>query len=83
MNDSSPSENQSRGPLIVFSAVLFVLALYLGSYCALVTPPGKPGLFGRYDVYRAGEPWTNFLFYPLEQIDRRWRPKKWIAPRKE
>lgn len=75
--------SQPRGPVVVTIAVLLLLVMYVGSYLALVNPPGVPGLFGRCNYYRVGEPITICLYYPLELIDRRVRPKKWVLPKKE
>jgi|GEM_PF-5156480 len=70
-------------PAIIVSSLVLLFGLYVGSYLLLVTPPGKPGLFGPHARYRAGEPFTPLFFFPLEQIDRRVRPNSWILPRKE
>ena len=64
---------------ILAALVLMLSVLYVGSDLALVTPPGKPGLLGRYDRYRLGEPLTPLVFFPLEQIDRKVRPEAWIV----
>ena len=70
-------------PLLFAFAVSLVLAIYVGVYVLLVTPPGRRGLLGVYGRYRIGEPFTPILFYPLEKLDRQIRPQKWIEPRKE
>jgi hypothetical protein len=75
--------SQTRAPVVITITVLLLLVMYVGSYLALVKPPGKPGLLGRWDYYRAGEPITIYVYYPLELIDRRVRPQKWVLPRKE
>jgi hypothetical protein len=76
-------KKDSRAPLIVAIVLLLLPVLYVGSYFALVVPPGKSGLIGRYGQYRVGGLLAEFFFYPLEQIDHKVRPKTWIAPRKE
>ena len=70
-------------PALIVLSLLLLFVLYVGSYLLLVTPPGKRGLFGPHGRYRAGEPFTPVLFFPLEQIDRKVRPNSWILPRKE
>jgi len=73
---------RSFAPII--AAVLLLLpVLYVGSYLALVNP-----FFGSVDRgsnngvefrhgYRNGGEWAWRLYYPLEQMDRRVRPKAW------
>lgn len=74
----------NRAPLITAIVLLLLPVLYVGSYLALVKPPGKPGLLGRFDQYHVEEPnFLSVLFWPLEQMDYRLRPKTWILPRKE
>ena len=74
---------QSRAPLIV-AIVLFLLALYVGSYFALVVPKGiytsqfiGGGSILLVDHYRWQNQWCERIFWPLEQIDRKVRPGAW------
>lgn len=77
----------NRAPLIVVAAVLLLLFLYVGSYFALVVPSGV-GIYmddrtridpylGTSINYRWGGATANTIFWPLEQIDRKLRPKAW------
>lgn len=66
-------------------AVLLCLpVLYVGSYLALVEPPlattsYNTRAFGA-SPYRNGKQWSERVFWPLEQIDRRLRPGAWESP---
>jgi hypothetical protein len=67
---------------IIAALLLLLPLLYVGSYLLLVWPDGE-----RFDMadsrsdfatYRHGaEAWAGRLYWPLEQMDRRVRPKKW------
>jgi hypothetical protein len=68
------------GPLI--AAILLLLpGLYVVSYLAMVVPGGPmptAGLKMKWPVvYRFGSPWSECFFWPLEQIDRKVRPRAW------
>ena len=73
----------------IIAAVLLLLpVLYVASYLALVNPNGKwrgpispSGGVITLEHYRFGGPWTASFYWPLEQIDRRMRPKVWSEPR--
>jgi len=78
------ANRRSAAPII--AAVLLLLpVLYVGSYLALVRPPGvfavrvnKGIMTGSYfECYRCGGEVTGRVFWPLEQIDRRVRPGAW------
>ena len=74
---------QSVVPLIIAIVLLVLPVLYVGSYLALVTPRGTFvedwDRFGgvRSFSYRYGGDRTATIFWPLEQIDRKLRPKAW------
>jgi hypothetical protein len=79
------NRTHSRGPLLI--AIVFLsLALYVGSYLALVTPGPlivvRPGS-GSYAVleghrkYRVAPALAEDFFWPLEQLDRKVRPRAW------
>lgn len=75
--------------LSFLAALVVLLLLYVGAYSALVQPSGvviqRPWreeggevIIGNwYYHYRYGEHWAEQLFWPLEQIDRKVRPKDW------
>jgi hypothetical protein len=76
--------------LPVILGVLALLVLYVASYLALVVPvaflripannsPAETMLLitNPMDHYRWGGMRAAWLFYPLEQIDRRMRPGSW------
>ena len=72
----------SRGPLIVAIALLLLPILYVGSYFALVSPkpvdatvPTGTPLVLRH--YRVAPSLAEWVFWPLEQIDRQIRPNAW------
>jgi hypothetical protein len=71
-------------PAPIIAAVLLLLpVLYVGSYLALVTPagttvhPNDPKLY-QVTYYRVGGSWASVGFWPLEQLDRRMRPRSWM-----
>jgi hypothetical protein len=76
-------------PLIVAIVLLLLPVLYVGSYLALVVPRAR--LSGRLNISSANltaDPWEHYrlpgrvcgcIFWPLEQIDRKVRPKAWEA----
>lgn len=77
------SQDKSRGPLIA-AIVLLLLMLYLGSYAAMVLPPGQDH---RHTIrvlnksnYRFGGRVSPRLYWPLEQVDRQLRPMAWAPP---
>jgi hypothetical protein len=73
----------NRAPLILAIVLLLLPVLYVGSYFALVVPggwirsePGFTGVFRRV-YYRWGVDSAHKVFWPLEQIDRKVRPRAW------
>ena len=73
-------------PPILAAILLLLPVLYVGSYCALVTPEGTPiliplnssGSFQEHFVsYRYGSDLAAILFWPLENMDRKLRPAAW------
>jgi hypothetical protein len=77
------SQAQSRAPLFI-AIVLLLLTLYVGSYLALVVPRPSVGGFalpgnGPLRQHRIGSSNAWRLYWPLEQIDRKVRPKTWEA----
>ena len=76
---------QSRAPLIVAIVLLVLPVLYVGSYLALVVPGGRVIFYavgpntsrGELVRYRWGDEWPRQIFWPLEKIDRKLRPKAW------
>ncbi|QDU30980.1 hypothetical protein ETAA8_61330 [Anatilimnocola aggregata] len=63
--------------------------LYVGSYLALVVPAGRIPVvddsihgiaFGKVYHYRVDGDWAKFVYWPLEQIDRKVRPGAWELP---
>ena len=78
-------KRESRAPLIVAIVLLHLPVLYVGSYFALVVPGGwsrqDPDLpFTAYTrpCYRWGGKAADIIFWPLEQIDRKVRPRAWL-----
>jgi hypothetical protein len=73
---------QIRGPTILLCVAL-MLAVYLTSYLALMSPSdasiGSLGVCWRNRVpsYRVGGVASVKLFAPLQQVDRKLRPKYW------
>ena len=73
---------RSFAPIIAAVLMILPLVLYVGSYLALVEPgPGFIVTMNGKQVYsgpyRKGEEWSDRVFWPLEQIDRRLRPAAW------
>lgn len=76
----------SRAPLII-AIVLLLLPVYVAIYLALVIPGGEiivpRGVqlpfphAGVTRKYKLGGYVSEFIFWPLEQIDRQLRPEKW------
>ncbi|WP_425615730.1 hypothetical protein NA78x_005661 [Anatilimnocola sp. NA78] len=70
----------NRAPLIVAIVLLLLPLLYVGSYLALVNPRARnipvpgPDLSNHYG--RASR-WGEWVYWPLEQIDRKVRPGPW------
>jgi hypothetical protein len=68
-----------------FIAVILLLLplLYVASYYALVLPGPGPlamtstGECKEQSSYRLGSDYARQVFWPVEQIDRRLRPKAW------
>lgn len=74
------NRTQSRGPLFIAIVLLLLPVLYAGSYLALVEPYGSAGsCIGSepHYPYRWGGVVASRLFWPLEQVDRKVRPKPW------
>jgi hypothetical protein len=82
----------NRAPLIAAVLMLVLPVLYIGSYLALVTPPNHSLIHMSAIVvaslppyplplhispYRYGGRVAEFVFWPLEQVDRRVRPDAW------
>jgi len=70
----------NRAPLILAIVLLLLPVLYVGSYLALLqgrtvalTPKG-PLVLAK---YRIDSLWLEWLYYPLETLDRRIRPNEW------
>jgi hypothetical protein len=73
---------RSFAPII--AAVLLLLpVLYVGSYFAMIVPRGSwtAIISSTCPVprYRVGGVWLERFFWPLEQIDRKLRPRAWEA----
>lgn len=69
------------GPLLISSIVL--LALYVGSYAALVSSvaaPGDPLRQPRVARYSVGGLWAETFYYPAVQVDRKLRRDYWTTP---
>ena len=72
---------QNRAPLIVAIVLLSIPVLYVGSYLALVTPDGGGGgndVQGLWFYRLNTHSWAGKVFWPLEQLDRKIRPKAWL-----
>jgi hypothetical protein len=73
----------NRAPLLTAIILLLLPVLYVGSYCALVKPWNTGFDPYRFPVdqnevhYRWGGRWAGVAFWPLEQIDRKFRPDAW------
>jgi hypothetical protein len=78
---------QSRAPLIIAVVLLILPVLYVGSYFALVVPRGITIQFDapigalnlRIVHYRLAGTTASGIFWPLEQIDRKLRPRSWYG----
>jgi hypothetical protein len=83
-------QQQHRSTALPVTVVVLVLlaALYVGSYLLLVWPDAMRYhlLDSRWEVfpkYRYGtESWANWVYWPLEQIDRKLRPDEWYEVRR-
>jgi hypothetical protein len=72
-----------RFPLVLVIATLALSLLYFGSYMAVVEPGGiyveaADGYHTEY--YRFANPLARIIFWPIEKVDRRARPKDWHDP---
>jgi hypothetical protein len=75
----------NRAPLIVAILLLLLPVFYVGSYLALVVPAGfvvyvnpqETGGYVAFVHYRLGAHRIEFLYRPLEEIDRKLRPVAW------
>ncbi|WP_425613935.1 hypothetical protein NA78x_003782 [Anatilimnocola sp. NA78] len=72
--------NHRLAPPIIAVVLLLLPVLYVGSYLALVVP-GPWVLLGgdAVAIYRFGGRTSEIGFWPLEQIDRKVRPRAWEA----
>jgi hypothetical protein len=80
-------DKRSGNAAWIVAAVLLVLpVVYVGSYLALVEPHSHLVFVRRSAVkqtprnvsnYRYGDDVSEVVFWPLEQLDRRIRPKAW------
>ena len=78
----------STAPLIVAITILLVPVLYVVSYLVLAVPPGfqtwetysngTTRYVRRY--YRYGGGYSAIAFWPLEQLDRKVWPERWLHP---
>jgi hypothetical protein len=85
-NAAMDKQPRSRTPLIT-ALVLFLLpVIYVGSYLALVDPPGNSYTASNRKIWRQanyhlrGRTVNNAaerIFWPLEQVDYKLRPKAW------
>lgn len=85
MKKSSGTPGRHAGPLFVAIALLLCVPVYFVSYAALVIPsgvlasrPGRPFNW-ELDHYYLAPDQAAVFFWPLEQMDRRIRPKAWDA----
>ena len=74
----------NRAPLIAAILLLIAPLLYVGSYLALVVPDrDRVDCFGN-DLgqpdFRTDNKLVWAFFWPLEQIDRKLRPREWMEP---
>jgi hypothetical protein len=64
--------------------VAFLVALYVGSYYALVEKKEAFAVsswaLGNWPSYRVGGAWAEKLYDPMYHLDRRLRPHIWNAP---
>jgi hypothetical protein len=59
---------------------LCVATLYIGGYLASLKPPPQTYvevLDRRDSIYRWGGAWPFIIFWPIEQVDRKLRPRTW------
>jgi hypothetical protein len=71
---------ESRPIIPVLAAALLLLlpVLYVGSYAALVKPNATIHWWSnRADHYRWRPQTASRIYWPLEQVDRRLRPRAW------
>jgi hypothetical protein len=77
---------RSSGPAIAVLVLMVMLPVaYVGGYCALVAPNSSMraingSVFGFEELpqnYRIDGDWPAYVFWPLEQIHRKLRPKDW------
>jgi hypothetical protein len=79
-------EKQSFAPVIMAAVLLLLPLLYVASYLVLVNRRAPVAVSHAspptYTVshYRCGGTWAAGLYWPLEQVDRRLQPDKWIEP---
>lgn len=68
-------ERPSYVPVLI-AVVLSLPIVYSLAYFALVLPGGKwSGV--KTEHYRLGSGYAEHAFWPLEQLDRRLRPRQW------
>lgn len=75
---------KTKTPLLIAAVLLALPLLYVVSYLVLVTPPGPTTaksslarLFGPPPSYRIEGKWPGKVFWPIERLDRKLRPKAW------
>ncbi|QDU25695.1 hypothetical protein ETAA8_07650 [Anatilimnocola aggregata] len=76
----------NRVPLIIAIVLLLLPVLYVGSYLANVRPrpvlvpftlpSGKVARLVSH--YRFGIEYSERIYWPLEQVDRKLRPRAWV-----
>jgi hypothetical protein len=74
----------NRAPLFAAILVLIAPLLYVGAYLSLVVPDrDRVDCFGN-DLglpdFRTDHKLVWAFFWPLEQIDRKLRPREWMEP---
>ncbi len=81
------ARSSSNFPPLVAATILLLLVLYAGSYLALVLPGPPTYAPVPYPPWRKDTPTYRVfpavakkVYWPLEQLDRRVRPKAWDYP---
>ncbi len=72
-------------PIAICILLLLLPLLYVGSYFAMVIPLGGASKFGGVRMgyfqpkfYRFGGKWADGVYGPLERIDRKLFPERWL-----
>jgi hypothetical protein len=77
-------QQQSRAPLIIAIVLLLLPVMYVGSYLASVSyhfeVHNADGSTERLVTYRADGEFIEVFFWPIEQIDKRIRPRALTSP---